>query len=82
MGLGWFEVYERIIKQVPPKQFPSIEVWLQVIERSTYKKFLKLIEIPERKEWAFPRIDDEEPENYPIRLRNAIAIAKEKANAS
>ena len=76
--LGWFEIYERILKLMPPKQFPDKEKWIQLLEKSTYKKFLELIEIPERKLWAFPEIEGEDAENYSVRLNNAIAIAREK----
>ena len=76
--LGWFEIYERILKLMPPKQYPDKEKWIQLLEKSTYKKFLELIEIPERKLWAFPEIEGEDAENYSVRLNNAIAIAREK----
>ena len=76
--LGSFEIYERVLKLMPPKQFPDKEKWIQLLEKSTYKKFLELIEIPERKLWAFPEIEGEDAENYSVRLNNAIAIAREK----
>ena len=76
--LGWFEIYERVLKIMPPKQFPDKEIWIQLLEKSTYRKFLELIEIPERKLWAFPEIEGEDAENYSVRLNNAIAIAREK----
>ena len=72
--MGWFEVCDKILKNIPPKQFPSIEKWEEIVKKQAYKKFIEGIKDESRMKFVFEEIDEEDDEMYKIRLENAKQI--------